>query len=254
MHSLPSSLRRLGQIALGVVALFGVSSLRAQTATIGYSPVANLVAPSVVIFSGASLNANTAYVVPFQFNTLGDYSLTSVSLLLAGNASLADFSLSVTSTLPTSLTLPGALTTLSAAGSLSGSETAYNFTAGSAPTLTANTTYYLNIAYAGTDTANWILSASQGSSASTGSGGFVFIPVSGALVSGLNGYGGVTISNITYRSLTSGSFADLDTTIGAFSITAAAVSAVPEPSTYAALAGLGALVAVICVRRRQSRV
>ena len=248
----PALLRRVLVASLALAATLGVSRLRAQTATLGYDPVANLVSPTVLTFTGASLNATTAFVVPFQFNTLGNYSLTSVSLLLAGNASLAQFSLAVSTTLPTDLTPPTALTTFSATGTLSGTEAAYNFTSGATPTLAANTTYYFRVAYTGTDTANWIAAAANGTGA-TGSGGFVFVPVSGALLSTSNGYGGVFTSAVTYRSLTSGGFTNVQDTLGAFSITATAVSAIPEPSTYAALAGAATLAAALYVRRRKNR-
>lgn len=249
------TLRSTSCALLGFLALAAtpdVSPLRAQSATIGYSPVANLVSPTVLTFTGASLNANTAFVVPFQFNTLGDYSLTSASLLLAGNAHLGDFSLSVSSTLPTNLTPPTALTTFSATGTLNSTAAAYSFTSGASLTLAADTTYYFRVAYTGNDTANWIASAANGTG-STGSGGFVFVPVSGALLSTSNGYGGVLTSAVTYRSLTSGGFTNVQDAMGAFSITASAVSAIPEPSTYAALAGAVTLAAALYVRRRKDR-
>lgn len=239
------------RLALALIATLAFSRLPAQTATIGYSPVSNLVTPTVLTFTGASLNANTAFVVPFQFNTLGNYSLTSVSLLLAGNANLANFSLSVSSTLPTDLTPPTALTTFSATGTLNSTASAYSFTSGATPTLAANTTYYFRVAYTGSDAANWIASAANGTGA-TGSGGFVFVPVTGALLSTSNGYGGVFTSAVTYRSLTSGGFTNVQDTMGAFSITANAVSAIPEPSTYAALAGAATLAAAFYVRRRKN--
>lgn len=232
-------LLRRSLLASLAVAL-GVSGLHAQTATIGYNPVANPLAPTVLLFTGASLNTTTAFVVPFRFNTLGDYSLTSVSLLLAGNANLADFSISVSSTLPTNLTPPTALTTFSATGTLNGTGTAYSFASGATPTLTANTTYYYRVAYNGTDTANWILT---GGSASTGSGG------TPALTYISSSFAPNTM--ITYRSVTGTGLTDGYGNMGAFSITANAVSAIPEPSTYAAIAGALTLVGAIFVRRRQ---
>ncbi|MEY2878843.1 MAG: hypothetical protein RLZZ15_1223 [Verrucomicrobiota bacterium] len=234
--------RRFLVASLALATAVGVASLRAQTATIGYSPVANPLSPTVLSFTGASLNANTAFIVPFQINTLGDYSLSSVSLLLAGNASLANFSLSVSSTLPTDLTPPSALTTFSATGTLNPTEAAYNFTSGATPTLAANTTYYFRVAYTGTDTANWILT---GGSAFTGSGSTPSL----SFIS--SAFGADTL--ITYRSVASGAGSNDYGNMGAFSITASAVSAVPEPSTYAALAGGLTLAAALYVRRRQAR-
>lgn len=237
-------LRRLllASLALALTATLGISLVRAQTATIGYNPVSNPLTPTVLTFTGASLDANTAFIVPFRFNTLGDYSLTSVSLLLAGNANLTNFSLSVSSTLPTDLTPPTALTTFSTTGTLSGTETAYNFTTGATPTLAANTTYYFRVAYTGTDTANWI---KTGGSAFTGSGStpsLTFID---------SAFAANTL--LTYRSVASGGFSNDYGNLGAFSITANAVSAIPEPSTYAALAGGLTLAAALYVRRRQNR-
>jgi hypothetical protein len=239
-----SALRRIltASLALALAATLGVSLLRAQTATIGYNPVSNPLAPTVPIFTGASLDATTAFIVPFRFNTLGDYSLTSVSLLLAGNANLTHFSLSVAATLPTDLTPPTALTTFSATGTLSGTESAYSFTSGATPTLAANTTYYFRVAYTGTDTANWI---KTGGSAFTGSGStpsLTFID---------SAFAANTL--LTYRSVASGEFSNDYGNLGAFSITASAVSAIPEPSTYAALAGGLTLAAALYVRRRQNR-
>ena len=64
-------------------------------------------------------------------------------------------------------------------------------------------------------------------------------------------YGGVFTSAVTYRSLTSGGFTNVQDTMGAFSITANAVSAIPEPSTYAVV--LGALVlGFVALRRRKA--
>jgi hypothetical protein len=240
MISLPRVL--LASLALALAAALGLNQLRAQTATIGYSPVANPLAPAVFAFTGASLDANTAFIVPFRFNTLGDYSLTSVSLLLAGNANLTHFSLSVSSTLPTDLTPPTALTTFAATGTLSSTETAYNFTTGATPTLAANTTYYFRVAYTGTDTANWILTGGSAFSGSGSTPSLTFIN---------SAFAANTL--ITYRSVASGDFSNDYGNLGAFSITASAVSAIPEPSTYAALAGGLTLAAALYVRRRQNR-
>ena len=245
------SLRHLLATSLALTATLGVSLVPAQTATIGYNPVSNQIAPTVLRFNTASLNENTAFIVPFQFNSLGDYSLTSVKLLLAGNADLAEFSLSVSSTLPTDLTPPSALLTFSTTGTLSGTESAYTFTPSATPTLAANTTYYYRVAYTGADTANWILS---GGSTFTGSGStpsLTFIDSAFA-----------ANTFITYRSVTNGGsssgssvplYNDYYGNMGAFSITASAVSAIPEPSTYAAIAGALTLIGALVVRRRQNR-
>ncbi len=242
-------LRRLllTSLALALTATLGISLVRAQTATIGYNSVSNPLAPTVLLFTGSSLTAHTAFIVPFQFNTLGNYSLTSVALLLAGNAQLSQFSLSVSSTLPTDLTPPTALTTFSTTGTLSGTETAYNFTTGATPTLAANTTYYFRVAYTGTDTANWIKTGGSAFSGSGSAPSLTFIDSAFA-----------ANTTITYRSVTdvggSGiTFSNDYGNLGAFSITASAVSAIPEPSTYAAIAGSLTLAGALYVRRRQNR-
>jgi hypothetical protein len=235
-------LRRLltASLALALTATLGVSLVRAQTATIGYNSVSNPLAPTVAIFTNASLNADTAFIVPFRFNTLGNYSLTSVSLLLAGNANLAHFSLSVSSTLPTDITPPTALTTFTTTGTLSSTETAYSFTSGATPTLAANTTYYFRFAYTGTDTANWI---------QTGGGAFTGSGSTPSLTFINSAFAANTL--ITYRSVASGDFSNEYGNLGAFSITASAVSAIPEPSTYAAIAGALTLVGALIIRRRK---
>ncbi len=247
MHIIPAVLRRLrnASIALGLTALCGVSVLRAQTATIGYDPLANT---GGFIFK--SFTASTAYVVPFQFNTLGDYSINSVSLLLRGDADLADFTLSVSTTLPSDLTAPTSLTTFSTTGTLSGSDVVYSFSSGATPTLAANTTYYLRVGYNGANTANWIATSGGGVGVNN-YGAFVFNPVSGAVFGGTAGYGGLNADPITYRSLTSGGFNDSEATMGGFSLTASAVSVIPEPAAYASLVGAVTLAAALFVRRRR---
>jgi len=236
----PVCLRRL-RAGLLAFALAAASGLRAQSATIGYSPVANADAPSVNSFV-SGMSTGTGYIVPFRVNSLGDYSLTSVSLLLSGNSSVTSLSLSVSSTLPTDLTAPTALTTFTTTGALGATPAAFTFNAGATPTLTAGTTYYFRVAYTGTDTVNWIRANGTAISGSGGIPPLSFIDSSFAAGQA-----------ITYRSVTSGGFTDLNNHIGAFSITANAVSAVPEPSTYAALAGALALAAAFFVRRRRAR-
>lgn len=240
-------------LTLALAVTLEVLSSHAQTATIGYNPVANPLAPTVMTFTDESLNANTAFIVPFQFNSLGDYSLTSVKLLLAGNANLADFSLSVSSTLPTDLTPPSALINFSTTGTLSGTESAYTFTPSATPTLAANTTYYYRVAYTGGDTANWILTGGSAYSGSGSTPSLTFID---------SAFAANTL--ITYRSVSAGdssgggsspgpAYSNDYGNLGAFSITATAVTAIPEPSTYAAIAGALTLAAAIVVRRRRGK-
>lgn len=231
-----------GWLALGFL-LLAPSGLRAQT-TIGHSPVANAAAPSVSSFV-SGMTTSTAYIVPFRFNSIGNYSLTSISLLLSGNSSVTSLSLSVSSTLPTDLTAPTALTTFSTTGTLGSTPAAFTFNAGATPTLTAGTTYYLRFAYTGTDTVNWIKVNSNGN---TGSGGVPALSPVESLYSSITASGGEP--NLSYRSVTSSGFTDGFDNIGGFSITA---SAIPEPSTYAAIFGAAALVGAVVVRRRRRR-
>jgi len=229
------------------LALAGASPFAAQTATIGYTPLSNFNAPDVISFV-SGMTTGTAYLVPFAFNTLGDYSVTSVSLFLSGNSNLTSLSLSVSAALPTDLTAPTALTTLSASGTLTGTPTAFTFNAGAAPMLTAGATYYFRFAYTGGDTVNWI-KLSTGSS--TGSGGIPPLAAVDALYTYTEGeVGGAAVS---FRTVSGGGFSDGYDHIGGFSITAAAASAIPEPSTYAALFGAAALAGAAAWRLRRSR-
>ena len=246
--------RRRVPVLIAAVTL-GVSGLRAQTLVVGYSTVANTVSPTVNVFTGASLDANTAIIIPFLFqeeNFLdlnpsysGNYAIDSISLLLAGNASLADFSLSVSSTLPTSLTPPSALVSFSATGTLSGTESAYTFSRSAAVSLVGDTTYYFRVGYTGAGTANWIMAGNPGTpDFGSGSG-----PTWGAIITTEN-----PSDAISYRSVTSSGFSNDIATVGAFSITATAVSAVPEPAAFASLIGVATLGAALFVRRRRNPV
>lgn len=256
MHTLTALSRRLRHtsFALAFTATLGVSGLRAQTLIVGYNAVTNTVSPTVNIFTDASLDADTAFIIPFFFEAeqflaenesfSGNYAIDSISLLLAGDASLADFSLSVSSTLPTDLTAPGALVSFSSASTLVGTETAYTFSPSAVVSLVADTTYYIRVGYTGTGTANWILAGNPGvPDFGSGSG-----PTFGAIFTTENP--GTTIS---YRAVTSSGFSNEFATVGAFSITATAISAVPEPATYAGIVGAATLAAALMVRRRRNR-
>jgi hypothetical protein len=260
---LPTSLRNLlnACLTLALTATLGISGLRAQTLTIGYGEE-NTVSPTVNIFTGASLEANTAFIIPFQFNseifTDGFY-LNSVSLLLSGDASLADFSLSVSSALPTDLILPSALVTFSSTGLLGETGLARTFTPNATvniPSISSGSfgsesgsgpsffTYYLRVAYTGTDTANWILAGNAGTPYSGSGSSPTFSAFRGTLDPS---------EVISYRSVTSEGYENDFATLGAFSITATAVTAVPEPATYAGIIGAATLAVALVVRRRRNR-
>ncbi len=211
---------------------------------VGNSSVANASAPMISTFfsytTGAS--AGTVLVVPFAFNGTGNYSLVSVSLLLRGNASLSGLSLTASSTLPTTSAAPTTTTlaTFSTSGTLTSTPTAYNFTANAASDLDFGTTYYLRLAYTGPDDVNWIRTDTTDTLINNSN----MFPVISTHPDGTLFY---------FRSITDESFTDYYGAIGGFSITANAVSAVPEPGAVAALAGGTALLAGFFVRWRRSR-
>jgi len=217
--------------------------LRAQT-TIGVVP--NVDQNFANVNFAAGLSNSAGYLLPFQFTTAligGDYSLTSVSLLLSGDASLSDFSILATSTLATDLTVPTSLTTFSTTGTLTATPTAYSFTAGASPTFAADTTYYVRIVYTGASTANWVNASSNG--ALTGRAGYgpILDPIDSFYLPGSN--------MITHRQLSAASFTDqFNGSAMGFSITAVAV---PEPGTYAAIAGGFAMLAALAVRMKRRR-
>jgi hypothetical protein len=130
--------------------------------------------------------------------------------------------------------------TFSASGALNGTPAAYTFNANATSSLNAGTTYYLRFAYAGADEVNWIRTNTDFSSTTPG----FLNPVDAAYPAGTPFY---------YRATTGDGFTDFRATIGGFSITANAVSAIPEPGTYAAFAGAATLVAGFVVRWRRAR-
>ncbi len=235
---------RLRRPAIAVAAaLLGLAIASAQTVTIGVVPNADQNALNVNFAAG--LSSSAGYLLPFKFTTAligGNYSLTSVSLLLTGNASLSDFSILATSTLATDLTVPASLATFATTGTLTATPTAYSFTTGASATLTADTTYYIRVLYTGTATANWVNASGAGPTGRAGYGP-TLVPLDASFLPGS--------SLISYRQLNAASFTDQfnGTKVG-FSITA---SAIPEPSTYAAIAGGFTLLAALAVRLKRRR-
>jgi len=193
-------------------------------------------------FAFKTFSSGAVIVIPFKFTSLGDYTLTSASLLLKpdeNNISLSDLSLVVYDTLPPdSTSLPTAVTSFASTDVAPGNTLGiHTFTATSSPTLEAGKTYYLGATYFGTHTLAWNLTTQD----PTGSG-----PV----VVGDTYEDGTTFS---YYLLTAsgGGTTQLIDQVGGFSITAAAISAVPEPATTTALAAGAVLTAALWVRWRR---
>lgn len=242
-----------GLLTLAFGFVFGATALFAQTANIGHpAPLTNYEDPGQYNFVAGMSSAN-AYIVGFKFDSLGDYRIDSLTLLLAGDADLSDFSLSVSSTLPTDLTLPTAITTFSGSGTLTGTATPTTFTVNLSETLTADTAYYLRIAYMGSDTANWVKVA--GNNPTTSSPPPLTILDEGDILAVFAGdpYFSWADNSITYRQATGTGFSDINSTVGGFSLAASAFSAVPEPASVAGLAGAATLLSAFLVRRRRQR-
>lgn len=229
-------------ILLAVASLLA-APLGAQT-TIGFTPNADENNTQQIF---ASLSNSTGYILPFTFGATGiggDYAISSVSLLLSGNASLADFSVSVSSTFSTDLAAPTALDTFTTTGTLTATPTAHTFSSAANTTLSQASTYYLRVVYSGSDTASWIRTSGNayGIGGSTNYGGGV-----PSLTAAYN----PGDQKIYYRTVTSGGFTDFGTS-GTNMGVALTATAIPEPGTAAALAGAAALVVALVIRRRRS--
>jgi hypothetical protein len=219
-------------------------NLGAQTQTIGYQPLTDAGHLSSGFTEG--FGSGKADVIPFDFTGLGSYSVGSISLLLSGDASLSDVSVSISSALPTNLGSETSLASFSLSGTLNSTPTVYTFNAESTPALTAGATYYLQLGYTGSATVNWILTTSAGQSGVgffSGSGGIPpLTPVNSTLSPS---------EFVTFRQLTAGGSSDDYQQVGGFSVTAEAMSAVPEPATYGLVMGAAALLAGLIARRRR---
>ncbi len=250
------STRFLAGAMMLAAAVATTSPLRAQTtATIGYATIADGAGLNANLFTATGIENRSDVYVPFQINTLGNYSLTSVSLLLAGTGNVSGLTLLATSSLGTANGTPGSSVAIfSGSGTLSGTASVFTFNASSSSTLAANTTYYLYLGFNSATDINWIRASVVGEGGSGlgafgdagGSGGGGFNPITGTIAT--------TTSTGTFRFFVSG-YGTTAERFGAnfpgISITASAMSAVPEPSTYAAICGAGALVAAIVIRRRR---
>lgn len=249
LHSF-RALRSAGLLA--ALALAAALPLRGQsTATIGHSPIADAAGTNSSLF--ATIGRSDIYV-PFRINTLGDYTLSSVALLLNGTGSVGGLTLLATTALGTDPGTPGSsLATFTGSGTLGATPTVFTFNAGSSATLTANTTYYLYLGFDSASSVNWIRTSiasagGAGSGSGTVSGGTTLNPTFGTLAA---------TDTVSFRSFqsNSGGVTIVDqsqSNFAGFSITASAVSAIPEPSTYAALGGAAALVVALIVRRRRA--
>lgn len=210
---------------------------------VGYGSIATGTIPSSTTSFVSGMTSGTVFVVPFAFDSLGNYSLTSVSLLLSsstGTADRSDFSLNVFSSQPTSLSLPTAVATFSATGAIGSSQAIYTFSADSSPTLAANTIYFLGVSYGGADSVDWNATAAATTL-------FATDPLSDTFADG---------TLFSYDTVTSGGASVLQDNMGGFSIAASAIGAIPEPATAGMLAAGAILAAALGVRwgRRRSAV
>lgn len=211
------------------------------SASVGYLSITSSTIPSASYSFVTGISSSTVTLVPFSFNSLGNYSLASVNLLLSsasGTTNRSSLSLSVFSTLPTSLSLPTALVTFPSTGTISTSAAVLTFTAGSSPTLAANTTYYLGVTATGATDVNWLTTTGSTNPQTYTAD----LPVTTTYANG---------TAFVYHSLTSSGTSNLYDNMGGYSITANAVSAIPEPASFAAVAAVSMLALALVVSRRR---
>ncbi|HWA84910.1 MAG TPA: hypothetical protein VG710_01695 [Opitutus sp.] len=273
----PSALHRLKRLGAGLLFLLttiaAASRAFGQTAIVGYTSIWNGTAPATAYPFLSYGDTNTVAVVPFAFNSLGDYTLTSLSLLLravpqqggdlpandpspgAGNrppgfgsdiavsGALSNVSIGIFSTLPTSLALPTALVSYSFPGSGSAGEMPgiYLFGPSETPTLVAGQTYYLAVSINATSVLEWDMT----SGASNGGTFPGDNPVTSLVDDG---------TSLVYYKITSSGVQSFYDNAGGFALAANAVTAIPEPAAASVLAGAGALALALFVhsRRRHS--
>ncbi len=243
-----------------------------DTAAVGYTSINAGTASHNDLGGGWGLYATEIYFVPFRINTLGNYSLTSVSFLFQSQAyggdpntsggsehgggpggigeptysmypHASELSIQVFSSLPNSLTLPTSLVTFAAFGGYPNGGGNVTFTPLSFPTLNADTTYYLS-AYKPINpysSISWVMPEWLGD------------PVDGPSsdpIAGLYDNG----TQLPFYKVTADGVTEHYGVVGGFSLTATAVSAVPEPATTAVILGGCVLAAALWVRRRRSKV
>ena len=247
------------------------------TAAVGYTSINADTASHLYLRSGWGLNATEIYVVPFRINTLGNYSLTSVSFLFQSQAyggdpdtsggnehgggpppgdgssegdpvdsvypGASELSVQVFSSLPDSLTLPISLVTFADFEGYPNGGGNVTLTPLSSPTLNADTTYYLSI-YKPINPYSSIL---WGMPVWSGD------PVDGPAldyIAGLYDNG----TQLPFYKVTADGVTGHYGVIGGFSLTATAVSAVPEPATAAVILGGSVAAAALWVRRRRKNI
>lgn len=207
---------------------------------VGYNSIANGTVPGTS-YAFKTFTTGSVVVIPFRFDSLENYTLTSANLLLrtsSGTVSLSDLSLEVYDVLPpNSASLPTPVASFAATGNITTSLGIYTFTATTSLTLEADTTYYFGVSYFGSHTFMW--------DATTGS-----VTGSGPLYVNDTFGDGTTFS---YYVLNAGGTTSSFEILGGFSITAAAINAVPEPATTTAIAAGAVLAAALWVRWRRGR-
>ncbi len=217
---------------------------------VGYSSTAEgETSPSNYRAHFTSLGSQKIYVIPFRFDSLGDYTLTSANLLLStplglpsqpsfATPSLSDVSLQVFSSLPSSLSLPTPITSFASLDIATTTVGVHTFAATSSPTLTASTTYYLGLTYLGDDPLSWNY--------------YEEVPSLGPKLSNPVSDTFNSRTAFIYYAIGSEGVTQDTAVLGGFSITAAAVNAIPEPATTVAFAAGAVLAAAMWVRWRRT--
>ena len=238
-----------------------------DTATVGYTSINTGTATPLDLSGGWGLRATEIYVVPFRINTLGNYSLTSLSLLFQSQSyggdpntsggdqhgggpgggpiysvypHASELSIQVFSSLPDSLTLPTSLVTFAASNGYPNGGGIVTFTPLSSPTLNADTTYFLSVYKPINPYSAITWGMPSGSPADSPLG---FDPITGLHDNG---------TRFPFHKVTADGVTNHYDIIGGFSLTATAVSAIPEPATTAVILGGSVIAAARWVRRRRT--
>lgn len=149
-----------------------------------------------------------------------------------------ELSIQVFSSLPDSLTLPTSLVTFGALSDIPNGGGIVTYTALSLPTLNADTTYYLSV-HKPINPYSFIL---WGMPSGSPIDSPLFGPITGLYDNG---------TQFPFYKVTADGVTDHYGVIGGFSLTATAVSAIPEPATAAVILGGSVLAAALWVRRRR---
>lgn len=247
-----------------------------DTAAVGYTSVNAGTATPLDISGGWGLNATEIYVVPFRINTLGNYSLTSLSFLFQSQSyggdpntsggdqhgggppptddsseggpiysqypNAGELSIQVFSSLPDSLTLPTSLVNFASFSGYPNGGGIVTFTPLSSPTLNSDTTYFLSVYKPINPYSAITWGMPSGSPADSPLG---FDPITGLHDNG---------TRFPFHKVTADGVTNHYDIIGGFSLTATAVSAIPEPATTAVILGGSMIAAALWVRRRRTKV